>query len=356
MKKLLSTIIFAALFFNLQLSGQVERLFTPDTFKDKESLNGIPLDIGGHLSTPNELFLLGDKKLMIKELYVNHFIVIYDLNTKEVKRVGTIGRGPGEFISPGGFSAKPDENGAFWTGDLTLGKISEFSLNASLNNEEYRPTQEITFEFPRMCYEPVWTANNNITCLNLNGEGRLSILDSKGNLLRYAGELVPPKKSTMTKTINAFANQARLVARKDGKRLAMACFYFNRIEIYDQNGGLIRRLTGPNESLPIIGIGRGNGENVFVETPKTRITYSSLTADDNFVYCLYSGRTEKEYPDEELYCNQVFVFDWEGNPVKMLQTDVEISKITVDSKGEFLYGTAADYTDIYKFNLNPERN
>lgn len=76
----------------------------------------------------------------------------------------------------------------------------------------------------------------------------------------------------------------------------------------------------------------------------------STSVSDNFIYILYSGKTMKE---NAMYSNTVLVYDWDGNPIKVLELDQQLNLISVSQNDDYLIGSVDDgEANLYKFNLN----
>jgi hypothetical protein len=100
-------------------------------------------------------------------------------------------------------------------------------------------------------------------------------------------------------------------------------------------------------------------ENKISFIPKKGSKNGFITADvtNKYIYSLYSGKvintsSIKELSDSFL-SKYIYVFDWEGKPVKRYELDQEVRSITVDEKNNILY--AASYSgeepNLIKYNL-----
>ena len=88
--------------------------------------------------------------------------------------------------------------------------------------------------------------------------------------------------------------------------------------------------------------------------PYFKTGFTHLCTTSQHVYALYSGKYIKDYPGPDVaFGDQVFVFDWEGNPVVSYRLDREVVTIFVDEAGEKLYaGTeVANGIDIVVYAL-----
>jgi hypothetical protein len=76
--------------------------------------------------------------------------------------------------------------------------------------------------------------------------------------------------------------------------------------------------------------------------------FLSTAVNEKQIFTLYSGKAGKEASRG----NRVFVFDWEGLPIKSLKLDQEVKYIAVDETGDFLYAYAENgKPQILRFSL-----
>ena len=81
--------------------------------------------------------------------------------------------------------------------------------------------------------------------------------------------------------------------------------------------------------------------------------YISATVTDDHIYALYSNlrREDESIENKDHAFDEVHVFDWEGNLVRILKLDNEIDQITVDPVNNVLYGMAGRDERIFRFEL-----
>ena len=69
--------------------------------------------------------------------------------------------------------------------------------------------------------------------------------------------------------------------------------------------------------------------------------FCAVDCDDKYVYALYSGRTYKSHQMKMGHCEHLFVYDWEGNPIKHYILDIPIfNSISYDKEKNCIYGLA----------------
>ncbi|MFA8432935.1 MAG: BF3164 family lipoprotein [Marinifilaceae bacterium] len=83
--------------------------------------------------------------------------------------------------------------------------------------------------------------------------------------------------------------------------------------------------------------------------------FAGVDVTEEKIYMLFSGRTYEEYKDRCQYGNFILVYDWEGNPLKAYQVDLDLKSIAVDEKLNRIYAIAVDdeYTSkLVQYSLN----
>lgn len=68
------------------------------------------------------------------------------------------------------------------------------------------------------------------------------------------------------------------------------------------------------------------------------IGFCGLDCDDEYVYALYSGRTFNEHGMLSHHCENLLVYDWDGNPVKHYILDIPMYSMKYDKKNNSIYG------------------
>jgi hypothetical protein len=66
-------------------------------------------------------------------------------------------------------------------------------------------------------------------------------------------------------------------------------------------------------------------------------TFISVTTSNDYVYALYSGKSMQESGTKSLEGNVIYVFDWEGNPIKKYNLNCPITHISVNNENSVLY-------------------
>lgn len=171
------------------------------------------------------------------------------------------------------------------------------------------------------------------------GHNRLSFFDANGSLLNTIGaypfsDLFDPD---MTHLLLA-ASSCSLITNEQKDKICITYMLSDLIEIYDDAGRLLRRVHGPDQFLPEVALkDTRHGKQIKHTEDQTRDAYFSPVAYRDEIYVLYSGRVYT--PDNhDMKSDQIFVFDWEGNPQRRYTLSAPVYAFTIDPQSGTLYG------------------
>jgi hypothetical protein len=193
-------------------------------------------------------------------------------------------------------------------------------------------------------------SNNRIVASSSKSEDKkFDYYDLNAKLLESKGEYTEKSLSAMdNKMFYKFGYTAGANDR------IFACYTFGDIiEIYDgATGDLIKRRYGPNKNKPrpevkdrkidgtavksIKSVGPGSGNIAYHTAPVTA---------GNEVFVVYVGAPYEKTVRGQW--NRMFVFDLEGNPLRIYNLDIPIGYYAVDAEKRIIYGI----TDISDLNL-----
>ena len=134
------------------------------------------------------------------------------------------------------------------------------------------------------------------------------------------------------------ANRNSVAARPDGRRFAEAFWYAPYISIYEGTGVLLRSTPPPISVKQVFGEGIANGEVRMRHLPDTIRCYIAVTASQEHIIGLFSGRSIREL-GYKILANELHIFSWDGQLVEIDQLDSPVSKIEVSSDGNVIYAS-----------------
>lgn len=324
-----------------------------------DTIQGEKIEIGnsypGWLNASDSLIFI---HTIIKQ---ENFITVYNYITGELKGEFFIkGRGPGEFIN--------------------LSKIYQIykrdnRLMATLyspNNEEI-VVWNITNSLSKGCTQNTLISIKNISSDNKLIYGGFYLINDSTYLLgvpvyysttdgeRYplsmfvkvntkTGELLQKftlfNMPVINKNDNFFFRSNNYysfsgVIHPDGKKYFMAMIALAQVNILNLETGELKGFR--LKDTPDFSYLSNNKD-------KFKVYYTNVTADEQFIYCLYSGKVferGKDFPRADY----IYVFNWEGVFVKKVYLDHNASQIAVDSKTGYLVTQDDVEGTVYRYDL-----
>ncbi len=339
-------LILAMIAITFNHCNPTEPSHQPTTFDDDKlpakQLQAQEFGIGEYLLSPFRAKII-DSILIISDYGGNPLLMAYDLRKKEmIKKFGTKGRGPGEFLSAWNLTIGKTNN-SFSVYDPILKKMAQYNLldriptfknEIQLNNEDF------------FIYAD-WMTNDKIAYTSFSPKGRLVIYNVPQKELSFIANSTPPNETGVPKSVHSHAYHATVETTASGDKIAICSRYADQIELYKQNGDKIATVVGPEGYTPIYSVVDANGSPSMAETGKTKLAFLDIACTDEFVYVLYSGKNHEDYPGLLIeHGETVYVFDWEGNPVKKYKLDKGITSMGLSEDQSFIYGTSMKYKEL----------
>lgn len=301
------------------------------------SLEGQVFSTSDSLGRPSRI-AVGSKYLIIGDPRNPLQIQIFDRESGElVTSAGTSGEGPEELGYLSAFDFKPGSDSG-WIYDYQPRTLHFVDLD-SLVQTRALTGPRVQLRGGSIPVWPVWIAGDSIACAGFYKSGKLAIYASDGSLSRYLGP-DPPGLATSPVPVRQHAYLSLLRTNSNGTRIATAAQYTDRFEIYDRQG-LRHLVRGPEFHEPVYEV-YSNEEGVawLGFEDDSREGYVGLTVTDELIFALYSGMTNEALLRQRWFAapaHTVVVFDWEGQPIAVLELKEGASNIAVSDDGRSLY-------------------
>lgn len=124
------------------------------------------------------------------------------------------------------------------------------------------------------------------------------------------------------------------------QKVALPYRYSDVLEIYDVNESDCKSIQGPENYNVYFTEEKGSYYHMG-KTKKTKKTFISGTYTDDFIYLIYSGHLRENRSESDRFKwstgKFIFVYDWDGNPVKKINLDRRVSTIGVSNNNKTLY-------------------
>jgi len=313
---------------------------TDDAFGTTIKLTGEPLNIKENIK-PEQLFVK-DKYLITNNQRNDSVFMVFELPAmKCIAAFGIKGNGPDEFGFPRIVETVEDSI-LFYIYEMNNEKVYKVSLK-HLYPEYYITLSKKSRSFDEK--QIVFISNKTAYYAATASKGKIIYSFYKDSLPQdksIKDLKIPGVKGSWTTLIGDFGINSNY------GRIAYAYKYFKRLMILDLKTMSERNIIFEAKELK-------KGLNDIATLEPTNIThYWGMSANDDYFWMLYSGRTPVDvYNDNRNKNKYIFVekFDWNGNPVKRFRLD-DWGFFCVDKKNETLYlaSTASVYS-LLKYNI-----
>lgn len=275
---------------------------------------------------------------------VDAFFYNYSLKTKSFsKGYIKIGRGPNEAI--GGFCAGILKN-KMWMHDITLNKMLIFDKNLAF---EGKPL--LTKDYPVSGNYYKISLIDSLTFMAVGdrtSKYKIQLINLITNKkIAEFGEFVGITEASPLDGIKDVF-QAFPYVKPSGDKMMLAYRFTDVIEIYDHKNKCIA-LQGPSMLNPDLKFGSRGLLHFFDKKENTKKAFIAGYVTENYLYLAFSGQTRSETWS---YSKFVYVYDWDGNPVKKLILDQFISALAVSPDDKNLYAFDAIHGTIVESNIN----
>jgi len=317
MKKLLLPLV--ALF--ALACKQKERSGTPETvFLKSETMN-----VSEHLGRAFGISSVGSY-LIIRDDQVDTKLTIFNMENDPLVPVytGQAGQGPRELANPGPII--PDSN-RFLIYDRGKMKLLSCRLD-NIASPDHELQEDVSIG-QQGIIDMKKISPDVFFAVGVFPENRFMLFDGSGKTIGKLGSY-PVSLGNDPEYVRGIACQSMLATHTEKRVAAVAMRYGEHIQFYafGQGGDEPKLLNERSVFLPEYTTNNHNGSPNFSPTEKTRWGYLSISSDTDYVYALYSGKLQAQGTD--FYRSHVVhVFDWEGNFVRIMELDRDVSSITI---------------------------
>lgn len=328
---LLSFLIFISCVYNK------EQIHTNPTepFKQVVELTGEPIG-------PENKFLRTRKVMLI-----DTFLVVVDskaspysiflINLKDngkLHRIAHRGQGPTEFLQAWDIALDMQNPRAFWVIDPNARRFSYFILDSILQGR-ISPLRRVSAKSHKLRPEDFFVTDSHIVSTGLINRKQLAFFSiDDGSLIRESSKIPVyvdyPKNVTDDNLSLAYRGVIGVSPNQEW--IAAGSGYADYLSIYSPKG-ILQKTIRTKENLEPEFVVDKNGRIGFTE--KNRYGYLDVVCTNDLIFALYSGKTHKG--DIGYTGKNVYVYNWEGEPICHLVLDRYVRGICVDEKSGLLY-------------------
>jgi hypothetical protein len=277
---------------------------------------------------------------------IEYYFYNYSLKTNKLSN-GYLskGRGPNEALGIACFGIKDN---IFWTYDVTLKKFLLTETSKILKSDSIIPNfKRINFKkgfyevnlFDENSYYGVGSSenfNSKITKMNMTNDKAIN---------EYGSFTETNKPIDLLKDIYT----SYIYMRPKGDKIVLPYRYTDVIEIFDIKNEKNFAIQGPENFDVIYEEGNRNKINYMKKTKETKKAFVSGAVTNDYIYLLYSGnnREDKNWS----YGKQVYVYDWDGNPIQKINLDRYVYAICITSDNKTIYSSDLKTGQIVKASI-----
>lgn len=247
---------------------------------------------------------------------------------------GLIEAGQGYGQITGAMSAGVIQKNKIWVHDVVLDKLVTAELLKNKAGKDSTVLKE--YRLPRFFYSVQLATGNRLlgagAQLTPSKVEELDLVSGKDMELYGAFDKEPagvPFGSWK------HAQEGFLFLKPAGEKMVLASRFSDRIEIFDLATQTSKLIKGPENFDFAFEPFQTAGVDVSVRTDKTRFAFSNGAVTDGFIYLLYSGKQhETDRPNDN---ETIYVYSWDGKPVKKLNLDRPVMSFTVSDDDTVLY-------------------
>ncbi len=295
-----------------------------------------------------------DTLLIITSFNGDYFFHIYNINTfKLIKEFGKKGRGPDEFITPRITMQRLDNN--LDGSDLLIfdeGRKTISSINIPdilLNKENGIKTKILPNQM--MIVSDIIFMNDSIAFYTPSGDanlGRFSIYHfstAERTFTPYLPDL--GFKVHANNLYPIYATSSACVNESKNRFVAIPVL-LGELDFFDLSGSYIKSTIIER----VKEIKNAKYEKMIFQTPGVGYYITDLQSVNDKIYALF---TIKKFPNlKNKSISEIYVFDWDGNPIEKFVLDREINSFTYDSINNRVIGYSSNNNEypIFKYDLN----
>lgn len=279
----------------------------------------------GKLYMPYRMNLVGDDNFLVVSDISNspsvHIMEIGDEgDLSYLDGVGREGRGPGEFLSPDDVIPVKG-SGSFYVLDAQGRKLVKF-------NESFEPQSrdEISLELNGVPVS-VHSIGEEMMITGITMESWVDVINTDGETIRKIGEPADLGRD-LPPHILGYAWHSVSAVNPEDRRIAVFSRSSDVAKMYDyEHETRVAEWENPDFNMPRIDVQDANGNPAPVPADDAKTTFIWATADEDYIYALYSGKPSSD--DQSSYGETIVRFDWDLNPVDRLKLDHQAFSILI---------------------------
>ncbi|MBW3466968.1 BF3164 family lipoprotein [Arthrospiribacter ruber] len=291
------------------------------------------------LLNPRHIFFEGEFLIVGEKGNDTLLHAIKSSSNKYYKRIGVNGVGPGEITMVHRF-LHDDESGAFWAYDVETKRLARYNVfdDSPLSNEIISQRDDFF-----LAVELAWSSDTTVMTVRTDLDEKFvefNILNNEVTNTYGTWKEMYDKNDVPVSIISSIHNGV-LTSNPTKDKFIKVGVQRDYIEILDKKSGKIISIRGPEQFMPDFKIDYSAGYPMPQTSNDNPFFYTSVSAESNNFYVLYSGKTMRQIMQGNSY-ESVLVFDYEGNLISAYDLDFTLLSFTVDEENRIFYGITYD--------------
>lgn len=298
------------------------------------------------LLSPRDICIL-DSLIIVKEESNQYMYSVFRLPELEyMASFGEKGEGPKDLIFP---ERMRIINDTIFIYDRALCKLNLLYISPE-GNVKYSYGYN-NYRFAGL-YNIIYLNDSLFVGFNYSNDTRISIIDNDS--LYMASVCYPQDDLQISNIQKSLVYQGSMLKHPYKNKFVFASLYGRVLEIFQLNGDnkdmsiVASRYEMFPECEPCDATNRISAN--FTENNVTG--FLAVSSSEKYIYLLYSGRTIKD--KNKNFSNTIEVYDWNGDYVKTIKLNKELSSFCISSDETYVYGVSYDDKGgyLYSFNIN----
>lgn len=268
-------------------------------------------------------------------------VSVYSKSGNLIAKGISYGNGPGEILEV--TSIHPYSDDAIAIYDSKRGIIQKISVS------ENRLSSIVLGDSLYMNDDALILQDSIIVTLPVNSAYSYFLYDMQGNRIDSLSYF-PPKPEGMDDKTHQLACTGSLATNVTGQNMMRSILYDGGVDFFKIEDGKIKH-TNRFALFDMDYDALDLQVKVPVPNDESKTGYSFVYATDKYFYASYSESSATENPNGE--CEEVHVFDFDGNIIKKIHLNKTFTAFAIDSNDETIY-IASDQGEnmiIYKYDM-----
>ena len=309
-------------------------VYSPPKFKEtvEEEFEIVSDEIFG-VNSISDMVVYGSKIIVCaSNLEDGTILHIYDKESGEpLMHTLNSGRGPKELIYPGNMSFNED-SGTMVFFDIIASKRLDIDMDGLMEHgldaveEVYWPSRLWNLRNIALENGSLHTYNISYLQRDTSSVERIELCDRNGNIISTYNEF--PVINDDRKRFMMYNNEIIAVS-PDEEKFVITSSLGGILETFSMKGGELSNMATKYFIEPDFTL-EGDYSNLIA-------SFCDLYATDEVLFAAYGGETEFGTG-----INNIAIFDWNGNPLKLIRTGHRIERLCLDSEENTLYAMIQD--------------